>query len=359
MAFLGQDGFQWGIGVVEDRFDPKQLGRVRVRRLGLHTEDKSKILTQDLPWSEVMLPATATSMSGVGQGGALVEGTWVIGFAKDQDLQNWVIMGVLPGENTTTALTAGPYNSLGANAWAKYRGDYKEFLKDYSTEIEGASTKLKDYEKGFHDPTVDQRNIPHPPSRLSSVNHTGSASPPKWEDPGIPGTYGGRGTNSGDPRILDWDNDCPIYGYPPLDKDDKRVPTWTGWIEYLKPTAQFEISHSDTLHQLYRTTRRLTADYRWVDPDKKNWTDFGTFRWPDTYTYSKKEGTDTIPEFIPTEKETTRLEGNREDGEKGRVGVIISTGYLEPEFWSENRAYGSKLDIQIWVRINNKQIIGH
>jgi hypothetical protein len=27
MAFSGQDGFVWGIGVVEDRFDPEKLGR--------------------------------------------------------------------------------------------------------------------------------------------------------------------------------------------------------------------------------------------------------------------------------------------------------------------------------------------
>ena len=54
MAFSGQDGFVWGIGVVEDRFDPQKLGRVRVRWLGYHTEDKAKILTKDLPWAQVM-----------------------------------------------------------------------------------------------------------------------------------------------------------------------------------------------------------------------------------------------------------------------------------------------------------------
>ena len=37
--FMGLDGFCWFIGVVEDREDPEQLGRIRVRALGLHTED--------------------------------------------------------------------------------------------------------------------------------------------------------------------------------------------------------------------------------------------------------------------------------------------------------------------------------
>ena len=37
--FMGQDGFAWFVGVVEDRDDPDKLGRVRVRCLGYHTED--------------------------------------------------------------------------------------------------------------------------------------------------------------------------------------------------------------------------------------------------------------------------------------------------------------------------------
>ena len=46
--FMGKDGFTWFVGCVEDRNDPERLGRVRVRCLGYHTEDKSKIPTEDL-----------------------------------------------------------------------------------------------------------------------------------------------------------------------------------------------------------------------------------------------------------------------------------------------------------------------
>ena len=46
--FMGLDGFIWFIGVVEDRNDPSKLGRVKVRCLGFHTEDKNDIPTQDL-----------------------------------------------------------------------------------------------------------------------------------------------------------------------------------------------------------------------------------------------------------------------------------------------------------------------
>ena len=43
--FMGKDGFQWFVGVVEDRQDPQKLGRLRVRCLGYHTKDLGKLPT--------------------------------------------------------------------------------------------------------------------------------------------------------------------------------------------------------------------------------------------------------------------------------------------------------------------------
>ena len=97
--FMGKDGFQWFVGVVEDRNDPKTLGRLRVRCLGYHTEDLTKLPTSDLPWAHVMNPITSATVSGVGQSpiGA-VEGTWVVGcFTDGSDAQQPMIMGTLPG----------------------------------------------------------------------------------------------------------------------------------------------------------------------------------------------------------------------------------------------------------------------
>jgi len=97
--FMGLDGFVWFTGVVEDRNDPAKLGRVRVRCLGLHTEDKNEIPTDALPWAHVMHPVHDPSMQGMGTTPSfLVEGTWVIGFFRDvQDKQQPIIMGTLPG----------------------------------------------------------------------------------------------------------------------------------------------------------------------------------------------------------------------------------------------------------------------
>jgi len=97
--FMGKNGFQWFVGVVEDRKDPKTLGRLRVRCLGYHTEGIDKLPTSDLPWAHVMNPITSATVSGIGQSplGA-VEGTWVVGFFQDgSDAQQPIVIGTLPG----------------------------------------------------------------------------------------------------------------------------------------------------------------------------------------------------------------------------------------------------------------------
>ena len=97
--FMGKNGFNWFVGVVEDRTDPQTLGRLRVRCLGYHTEGLDKLPTDKLPWAHVMNPVTSATVSGLGQSplGA-VEGTWVIGFFQDgEDAQQPIIIGTLPG----------------------------------------------------------------------------------------------------------------------------------------------------------------------------------------------------------------------------------------------------------------------
>ena len=96
--FMGRDGFQWFIGVVEDRNDPQQIGRVRVRCLGYHTEDVIALPTVDLPWAHVMHPVTDPSMQGIGTTPSwLTPGSWVVGFWRDNEFQQPLIMGTLPG----------------------------------------------------------------------------------------------------------------------------------------------------------------------------------------------------------------------------------------------------------------------
>ena len=91
--FHGIDGFVWAVGVVEDRFDPLKLGRVKARYLGWNTESKLDEPTDMLPWSYPLIPLDS-GRNVVG----LKEGDWVLAFFRDSiNGQRPVIMGILPG----------------------------------------------------------------------------------------------------------------------------------------------------------------------------------------------------------------------------------------------------------------------
>lgn len=96
--FIYGKGFHWFTGVVEDIYDPEEMGRCKVRCFGYHTENKEYISTDSLPWSHVMLPITSASMTGIGQSATgILQGTWVVGFFRDGTCaQDPIIMGTLP-----------------------------------------------------------------------------------------------------------------------------------------------------------------------------------------------------------------------------------------------------------------------
>lgn len=85
-------------GVIEDRYDPLKLGRCRVRIVGLHTHDVSKLPTADLPWAVPMQPITSAAISGIGQTPlGLVEGSWVVVAFQDANNQYPIIIGSIGG----------------------------------------------------------------------------------------------------------------------------------------------------------------------------------------------------------------------------------------------------------------------
>jgi len=86
-------------GVVENRNDPLKLGRCQVRVVGLHTEDKTILPTEDLPWATPLQPITSAAMNGLGWTPiGPVPGTWVVVmYSDDEDQQQPIIIGTLGG----------------------------------------------------------------------------------------------------------------------------------------------------------------------------------------------------------------------------------------------------------------------
>ena len=343
MAFLGQDGFVWAIGVVEDRFDPEKLGRVRVRWLGYHTEEKEKILTKDLPWAQVMQSVGGTAMAGVGDAPvSLVEGTWVVGFFRDpESLQDPVVIGTMPGMNTTTALRGS-----GSKKWGQSRGMYRTYSQpqtydDGNETIEGSETSYKDFEFGFFDPTVDESDVPFPPSELTFGSAKGYAEVPSKY---IIFTYDKELFH----RVLNWSAESDDANYQDLKTADTTYGS-SGAVtdEFITdkelkdtgPATTSRITHSDLLHLMFKTTRRITADAR----QASSWTSLGMSRWPDTMTYSE-DGTDIDP--VKPGAEQTKAPIWRIAG-VDQEATILSTGYLEDVTWRDST---TKLPSYPWTR---------
>lgn len=90
--FAGKGEFTWWIGIVEDRMDPLKLGRVKVRCVGWHSDNRMQLPTDTLPWATPCLPVNNTNPY------APKEGEMVFGFFQDgESAQEPVILGVLPG----------------------------------------------------------------------------------------------------------------------------------------------------------------------------------------------------------------------------------------------------------------------
>lgn len=85
------------IGIVEDIHDDKDMGRIRVRVFGEHTENKGKLPSDKLKWFSVVVPNSA-SISGVGDSPTgYVEGSMVFGYFVDDEHQEGIVIGSICG----------------------------------------------------------------------------------------------------------------------------------------------------------------------------------------------------------------------------------------------------------------------
>ena len=96
---MAENGFRnllWFMGVVEDRRDPKKMGRLRIRCFDIHPDSKEDVPTETLPWAIPVIGSYDFNYK------PPIEGSWVFGFFLDgDDAQHPMVLGVMPGMPTT------------------------------------------------------------------------------------------------------------------------------------------------------------------------------------------------------------------------------------------------------------------
>ena len=91
------DETRWFIGYVVNNSDPLKLDRVKVRIIGVHTDDVEDIPDDDLPWAQVGIPVTEDGSSGQGANSQLKIRAQVFGiFLDGKNSQLPLVLGSIP-----------------------------------------------------------------------------------------------------------------------------------------------------------------------------------------------------------------------------------------------------------------------
>ena len=175
---FNKDGFQWFIGVVEDRDDPEKLGRCKVRIYGHNSQLKSEQPTHDLPWAVPIQPITSAAISGIGNSpiGPL-PGSWVVGFYLDgNDMQQPAFFGTIGSSSAPTVFQ----ETLGKPNFTLKDND--DTLKDQSGQVISKENRISDGTKAIKSlaaPSFPVKvgvpqnpNNPEPPNKPSTIPPT-------------------------------------------------------------------------------------------------------------------------------------------------------------------------------------------
>lgn len=129
-------------GVIEDRNDPLKLGRCKVRIVGLHTHDATKLPAADLPWAVPMQPITSAALSGIGTTPlGLVEGTWVVVMFQDDEQQYPIILGSIGGIPQSSS---SDVSSDESTLKIKIDGELKESTTQSNVLLDGSGNPVVD-----------------------------------------------------------------------------------------------------------------------------------------------------------------------------------------------------------------------
>lgn len=173
-------------GIVVDRDDPLQAGRVRVRIFGYHSPDINEIPNNLLPWATVLLPSTSANNSGIGETPTgLVLGSRVLGCFFDKEAQQLLVIGSIIQPHLDSDNTVGSFDGENNDGFLPVEENFPTTPTEnvYTVPIPGGSPLLIDNtEKKFPRRTY-KNNIST--SKISTeTDHTVERKQKKLEDGG-------------------------------------------------------------------------------------------------------------------------------------------------------------------------------
>jgi len=102
------DQTRWFIGRVVSLSDPLQLGRIKVRIFGVHSENTIDIPDEDLPWAQIVAPITEGGNDGLGNNLGIQVQSNVFGiFLDGMHSQLPLVVGSLPKDGDANDLAIG------------------------------------------------------------------------------------------------------------------------------------------------------------------------------------------------------------------------------------------------------------
>lgn len=167
-------------GIVEDVRDPLELGRARVRVIGIHSLDDTDIPTEALPWASILTPVTSASASGAGITPHFIPFvTWVLVYFFDgEDKQQPIIMGTIPGITNETVtyvvngeqLTRNPSAVVSPN---HLQSDLPRAARSGAVDSPTAGIRVENGDTSWEEPEDLRafRQYPHNQVRQTSAGH--------------------------------------------------------------------------------------------------------------------------------------------------------------------------------------------
>ena len=179
-------GVGYYTGVVEDRDDPLRLGRCRVRVVGLHTENKTILPTEELPWAYPMTPVTSAAMNGIGwTPTGPVLGTWCVIIFRDAEQQEPIMLGTFGGIPQTKS--AQHINDENADVIATDSGVLTDASGEAVKTGEGIPVTIGSIEAGNNspdakpaggEPPVTEQKVPNAPPESALKTDIPTTPPP-------------------------------------------------------------------------------------------------------------------------------------------------------------------------------------